>query len=62
MGHFESNLASKRVVEKCGFKFYKKYNSPPNAFEIGNVVLIDYILEKPNDYENKKKENPSQFE
>lgn len=62
MGHFESNLASKRVVEKCGFKFYKKYNSPPNAFEIGNVILVDYILEKPKDYENKKKENPSQFE
>ncbi len=45
-GHFSSNYQSKRVIEKCGFKYIetaKYYSEPLNQ----NFAIKRYILKKP---------------
>ena len=39
-GHFEENLSSKRVIEKCGFKFYT--NGKFKEHNTANYILFNY--------------------
>ncbi len=42
-GHFETNLQSKRVIEKCGFQFKKKSQYCAEQLQ-QNYVYLEYVL------------------
>ena len=41
-GHFKDNIASQKVIEKCGFKYYTSGTFTNK--EMGQIETIDYIL------------------
>lgn len=41
VGHFEGNEQSKRVIEKCGFAFWRSYHSEKHGKDV-----LEYILKR----------------
>ncbi|BAC44050.1 N-acetyltransferase [Malacoplasma penetrans] len=52
VSHFDENTASKKVIEKSGFKYF---NRDKCNFPIGEKFTNEYILKKPIFYKIKKK-------
>lgn len=59
VSHFDENIASKKVIEKSGFKYF---NRDKHNFPIGEKFTNEYILKKPIFYKLKKKLNKNNFD